>query len=797
MPETYRIQNVYGYLDEETGEYVITRPDTPTPWMNYIGEGRYGGIVSNTGGGYSFDRDPKHRRVTRYRYNGVPADQPGRYVYLRDMETGDYWSPTWQPVPERTLDRYECRHGPGYTRIRSEYGGIHTEILYFVPPAAFSPFPGEIWVLKVRNGTGRTRRLRAFSYAEFSYWGAEIDLHNLDWGQHILQSRFRDGIIYTATRFRPTTTFFTSNAEPMGFDTDREVFIGRYRDLSNPIVVVTGEPQNSQAPRGNNIGSLSHDLILSPGEEHTLIYLMGVTDEPETIPILVEKYRRPELVQAAFEALRADWRAYLEKFQVETPDPEMNAMLNWWNQIQCRATLFWSRFVSAYETGLGRGMGTRDSAQDSLATAHNAPERVRETLTMLWKLQFQDGHTWHQVFPLTGEGGPGLAAEFPEWPQWFCDDHLWLILATVAYLRETGDFAYLDTRLPYQDGGEDTVWGHILRAVEFTLNHRGPHGLPRLGFADWDDTMNLDHGSGKAESVMAAQQFCRVALDLADLCDALGKTEEAARFRALKEEMARIINEVAWDGAWYARAFDDEGRPVGVQSEPYHQISLNTQTWAVIGECAPRERAEKAMESAHEKLNTPFGLAILWPPYERGDERVRGTTTYPPGAKENGGIFCHTNPWAIIAAVQLGWADRAYQYYRQMMPLARQDNDRYQVEPYVYCGNIAGPTHPQFGYGRNAWLTGTASWMFVAATQWILGIRPTFRGLQVAPAIPPSWSGFRARRVFRGVTYHIQVERQGPGPTLSLEVDGRPIEGTVIPFPPEEQREVKVRVVLK
>jgi cellobiose phosphorylase len=797
MPETHRIQNAYGYLDEETGEYVITRPDTPTPWMNYIGEGRYGGIVSNTGGGYSFDRDPKYRRVTRYRYNAIPADQPGRYVYLRDMETGDYWSPTWQPVPERVLDRYECRHGPGYTRIRSEYGGIEAEILYFVPPAAFSPFPGEIWVLKVRNRTGRTRRLRSFSYAEFSYWGAEIDMHNLDWGQHILQSHFRDGIIYTSTRFRPTTTFFSSSAEPVGFDTDREVFVGRYRDLSNPIVVVTGEPQNSQAPRGNNIGSLCHDLILPPGQERTVIYLLGVTDEPENIPALVEKYRQPENVAAAFEALRADWREYLGKFQVETPDPEMNAMLNYWNQIQCRATLFWSRFVSAYETGLGRGMGTRDSAQDSLATAHSAPERVRETLSMLWKLQFQDGHTWHQVFPLTGEGGPGLAAEFPQWPQWFCDDHLWLILATVAYLRETGDFAYLETRLPYQDGGEDTVWGHILRAVEFTLTHRGPHGLPRLGFADWDDTMNLDHGSGRAESVMAAQQFCRVMLDLADLCDALGKTEDAARFRALKDEKAHAINQAAWDGKWYARAFDDEGKPVGVKSETYHKIGLNTQTWAVIGECAPRERAEQAMRSAHEHLNTPFGLAILWPPYERGDERVRGTTTYPPGAKENGGIFCHTNPWAVIAAVRLGWNDLAYQYYRQLMPLARQDNDRYQVEPYVYCGNIAGSTHPQFGYGRNAWLTGTASWMFVAATQWILGIRPTFRGLQIAPAMPSSWPGFRARRVFRGVTYHIQVERRGPGNHILLEVDGRPIEGDIIPFPPEDQHEVHVRVVVE
>ena len=797
MSTIHRIQNAYGYFDEQSGEFVITRPDTPTPWMNYIGEGQYGGIVSNTGGGYSFDRDPKNRRVTRYRYNAIPADQPGRYVYLRDMESGEYWSPTWQPVPQRILERYECRHGPGYTRIASEYHGIRAELLYFVPPASFSPFPGEIWVLKVQNQGDRPRCLRSFSYVEFSYWSAEIDLHNLDWGQHIVRSRVEDGLIRTFTYFRPTTTFFTSNLEPVGFDTDREAFVGKYRDLSNPLVVVEGKPQNTQAPRGNHIGSLCHELTLKPGEEQSVIYLLGVTDEPEAIPALVEQYRRPVNVTAAFDALQAGWRDYLNKFQVETPDHEMNAMLNVWNQVQCRATLFWSRFVSAYETGLGRGMGTRDSAQDTLATVHNAPQRARATLSMLWKLQFQDGHTWHQVYPLTGEGGPGLAGEFPEWPQWFCDDHLWLVLATVAYLRETGDFAYLDERLPYQDGGEDTVWGHMLRAIDFTLNHRGPHGLPRLGFSDWDDTMNLDHGSGKAESVMAAQQFCRVMLDLADLCAALGKGAEAQRFLALKEEMAAIVEQVAWDGQWYVRAFDDEGQPLGVQRDRYHKINLNTQTWAILGECASRERAELAMRSVHEKLNTPFGIAILWPPYEGSDARVRGTSTYPPGAKENGGIFSHANTWAIIAAARLGWNDRAYEYYRQMLPLTRKDNDHFKVEPYVYCGNIAGPTHPQFGYGRNAWLSGTASWMFVAATQWILGIRPTFRGLQIAPAIPSHWRGYRAHREFRGVTYHIRVARQGQGNEVALEVDGKPVEGNIVPLPPSGQREVEVRVVLR
>ncbi len=800
-----KISNRYGYFDEDTGEYVITRPDTPTPWMNYLGEGRYGGIISNTAGGYSFDRDPKNRRVTRYRYNAIPADQPGRYVYLRDQESGAFWSPTWQPIPERKLAGYACHHGPGYTRIFSRYHGIHAELLYFVPltqtSGSFLQEDGEIgcelWVVRLRNDSRRQRQLRSFSYVEFSNWNAEADLNNLDWGQHILHSRVVKGVIYMDTTFRPTTTFFASSRPPLGFDTDREVFIGSYRDLSNPIVVESGISENSQAARGNNVGVLCHEFRLEPGEEKDITYVLGVTEKPKQVASLVARYQQAGNVREAFASLKTDWENYLGIFQVETPDAEMNAMLNVWNQVQCRATLFWSRFASAYETGLGRGMGTRDSAQDTLATIQNAPERARRNLTALWKLQFSDGHTWHQVFPLTGEGGVGLAAEYPDRPQWFCDDHLWLIIAVCAYLRETGNFLYLWNHIPYADEGEDIVWGHMLRAVDFTLAHRGPHGLPRLGFSDWDDTLNLDHGSGKAESVMAAQQFCRAMLDLADLCDQIGKDEDGVRFRKLKEEMAAIINQVAWDGKWYARAFDNEGKPVGVQAEEYQKISLNTQTWAIIGECAPENRAEQAMHSAHSLLNSPFGLAILAPAYTHGDARVGGTTTYPPGAKENGGIFCHTNTWAIIAAARLGWNELAYQYYRQIMPLARVDSDAFKVEPYVYCGNICGPEHPQFGYGRNAWLSGTASWTYVAGTQWILGIRPTYSGLQINPVIPKTWSCFSAVRKFRDITYNITVERSGSGNTILLTVNGKPIDGNIIPFPDDGTSEVKVHGVLK
>jgi cellobiose phosphorylase len=789
------LRNPYGYFDADAREYVITRPDTPTPWINYLGEGRYGGIISNTAGGFSFDRDPRNRRVTRYRYNSLPADQPGRYIYIRDTQDGEFWSPTVQPTPDRKLTGYECRHGAGYTRISSSCKGIAASVLYFVPPSPpEEECPCELWVLTLRNTTKRSRTLRTFSYAEYSFWDAVLDQQNVDWGQQIFHSSHSNGILQARTKFRPTSTWAASSLKPSGFDTDRDEFVGRMRTLSNPQTVESGKPGNSLAPRGNNIGSLSHLVTLKPDEERTIVYMLGITDTPERIPAVVKRFTNPREVGAAYLALHEDWDKYLAAFTVQTPDPETNAMLNVWNPIQCRANLYWSRFVSAYDTGLGRGLGTRDTAQDTLGVLHNLPRQARAMLTMIWKLQFTDGHTWHQVFPLTGEGGPGLAAEYKTRPQWFSDDHLWLIIATCAYLRETADFGYLQQKITYYNGGEGTVWDHLLRAMKFTLANRGPHGLPRLGFADWDDTMNLDHGSGKAESVFSAGLFCRSMLDLADLSRFLGKDSDAARFEKLQREMAAIIQKHCWDGAWYARAFDDKGLPVGVASEDKHKIGLNSQTWAVLGEIGEPDRLAAAMESAYEKLNTPFGLRVMWPPYDGRQERIGGTTTYPPGVKENGGIFCHANTWAIIAAAKLGNGERAFQYYRQILPLARKDVDLMRTEPYVYCQNIAAPEHKHYGRGRTSWLTGTASYTYVAGTQWILGIRPTFKGLEISPVIPEKWKGFSAERIFRGSTYKIKAKRIGKGNRVSLEVDGRKLDGTVIPLPDTAGRTITVKV---
>ncbi len=401
--------NPYGYYDAPAREYVITRPDTPTPWLNYLGQGGYGGIVSNTGGGYSFDRDPRNRRVTRYRYNSIPADQPGRYVYLRDRESGEFWGATWQPVTQVKLDAYECRHGAGYTRIRTERAGIGVEMLYFVPPGQNRGAACELWVLRLVNASGRSRQVDTCSYAEWSYWDALTDQQNLDWGQQIMRSSAAPSYVSAGVIFRPTRSFLGCSRPYDGFETDRETFIGRYRSLANPVMVESGRPSNGLAPRGNNIAALWHALTLEPGEEIELVYMLGVTDDPDCIAEVVRRYSDSAEVEAARSALAADWDRYLAGFAVELPDPEMQAMVNVWNPIQCRANLFWSRFASGYDTGLGRGMGTRDSAQDTLGTVHNSPEEAKDTLRMLWKLQFADGHAWHQVFPLTGEGGPGLA----------------------------------------------------------------------------------------------------------------------------------------------------------------------------------------------------------------------------------------------------------------------------------------------------------------------------------------------------------------------------------------------------
>jgi len=743
----------YGYFDQRNREYVITRPDTPTPWINYIGSGKYGGIVSNTGGGYSFHKDPQYRRVTRYRYNNIPMDRPGRYIYLRDAATGEYWNPGYQPV-QKKLDAYCCRHGLGYTVLEGEYKGIASSVTYFVPDDK----DFEIWLVKVKNLANVPKKLQVFSYAEFCFWDAVKDQQNVDWVQQINQGRFNDGIITWHPHHEDkAAAFVATGADINSYDTNLESFIGRYRSEANPIAVEQGMCSNSVSYRMNGVGAFCVDLSLGKHEETELVFILGFAEDKTMIKSEIDPYLKPEAAHEALQRLKDHWNSYLGKLKVETPDEEMNLFVNMWNQYQCKTTFNWSRFVSLYQLGLGRGMGIRDSAQDTLGVMHTIPDQAKELIIKLLRCQYTDGRIYHLFFPLTGEGGEGDAPvkKF----DWYSDDHLWLALAVNAYVKETGDFAFLEEKVVYNDKKtEGTVWEHLGKALDFTNTYRGPHGLALAGRADWNDTLNLDIGNGIAESVFTSMLYCRSALEMIEMAEYLKKDEDASRFRAMYDDMKQAIENTCWDGEWYIRAFDDNGKVIGSKENEFGKIFINSQTWAVLGRVAEGQRSRKCLDSMYEWLNSEYGIVKVYPGFRKFDDDMGGITTYPPGAKENGGIFVHTNPWAMVAEAMEGNGDRAYQYYRQVLPARRnEDADLFEVEPYVYCQNILGKEHPQFGIGRNSWLTGGAAWNLVAATQYILGIRPDYDGLIVDPCIPSSWSGFRAMRVFRGAVYNIEV----------------------------------------
>ena len=744
----------YGYFDRKNKEYVVTRPDTPTPWINYIGSGGYGGIVSNTGGGYSFHKDPQNRRVTRYRYNSIPVDRPGRYIYVRNKETGEYWNPGYQPV-QRKLDNYSCRHGMGYTVLTGEYQGVVAEVTYFVPDNK----DFEVWHLKVLNTRAAAQKLQVYAYSEFCFWQAIMDQQNVDWVQQINQGRFEDGIItYYPHYIKDNAAFFATAEKVSSYDTNLETFIGKYRSESNPLAVEQGSCSNSISYRMNGVGAFCIDIDLAAKEEKEIVFVLGFAEDRNTIKADIKDYLSPENSRAALQRLKEYWNSFTGKLSVETPDEDMNLFVNIWNQYQCKTTFNWSRFVSLYQLGLGRGMGIRDSAQDVLGVMHTIPGEAKELIIKLLQCQYTDGRAYHLFFPLTGEGGQGDAPV--KLYDWYSDDHLWLILAVNAYVKETGDFEFLNQSVLYNDKTIlATVLEHLDMALNFTLNNRGPNNIALAGRADWNDTLNLDTGKGIAESVFTSMLFCRAALEMIELCEFLGKQELSEKYQKMFEEMKNAINLSSWDGEWYKRAFDDLGQPLGSKQNTFGKIFINSQSWAVLGKVADSEKAHKCMESVDKYLNSKYGIVAMYPSYTQYDDTKGGVTTYPPGAKENGGIFLHTNPWVMISEIMLGHGDKAFQYYSQILPARRNDDtELYEVEPYVYCQNILGKEHPQFGVGRNSWLSGTAAWNMVAASQYILGVRAHYDRLVVDPCIPSQWQGFKAMRVFRGAVYNIEVQ---------------------------------------
>ena len=811
----------YGHFDDPHREYVITRPDTPLPWINYLGCEAYLGIISNTAGGYSFYRDARLRRLTRYRYNNAPFDFGGRYLYLRDNENGTFWSPSWQPT-RTPLDHYECRHGLGYTTIASSFKKIAAQTCYFVPLGENL----EIWKCQVTNRRRKPARLSIFSSIEFCLWDAQDDATNFQRNFSTGQVEVADEVIYHKTEYRERRNhfaYFACSAKLAGFDTQRDAFLGPYRSWDNPAAVERGRSFNSVAYGWAPMGSHHIKLNLKPSETKEIIFVLGYHENPadqkfdppgsqrinkRTVKPVIAKYLEAKNVDAAFAALRAYWDGLLGIYQVQSPDLHANRMVNIWNAYQCMATFNMSRSASFYESGIGRGLGFRDSNQDLLGFVHMVPARARERILDLSATQLKTGGAFHQYQPLTKRGNNDIGSGFN-------DDPHWLILGVAAYLKETGDWSILDEPVQFENepGSEQPLYEHLRRSFNYTLERLGPHGLPLIGRADWNDCLNLNcfsdtpgqsfqtttNKDGKvAESVFIAGLFVLAAKELAAIAAKRNLHDEAKHYVAAAAKMEKTVYEHGWDGEWFVRAYDDFGHKIGSKECEEGKIFIESQGFCVLAGIGLEDgMAQKALDSVRKHLATPHGIVLQQPAYSRYYIEYGEISTYPPGYKENAGIFCHNNPWVMIAETMVGNGDAAHDYYTRINPSAREPiSDVHRCEPYVYAQMIAGRDAPTYGEAKNSWLTGTAAWNYYAITQWILGIRPEYEGLRIAPVLPERWQGFSASRKFRGVTYNIAVSRKGVGNKVSLKVDGKAIDGAVVLPPKDGKKEVKVEATL-
>ena len=817
----------YGHFDDLKREYVIERPDTPLPWINYLGSQEYFGLISNTAGGYSFYKDARLRRITRYRYNNAPLDCSGRYIYIRDdgSKTSQadplFWSPTWQPT-RIPLDMYECRHGMGYTVIRSELAQIEASTLYFVPLEENL----EIWELTLTNNREQKAELSVFSSVEFNLWDAMDDATNFQRNYNIGEAEVVDGVIYhkTEDRERRDHVAYLACSEPIvGYDTQREDFLGPYRGYDSPAAVENGQCSNSIACGWQPVGVQHSKVELEAGESKTIIYILGYHenpadakfDPPESQTVnkrlilpIIEKFLQPKQVRQSFDDLRTFWDGMFDKLQVTTPDIHTNRMVNIWNVYQMMVTFNMSRSASYFESGIGRGMGFRDSNQDLLGFMQLLPDRARERILDLAATQLPGGGAYHQYQPLTKRGNNDIGSNFN-------DDPLWLVLSVAAYLKETGDWEILDEKAPYdnQPGTEKPLYDHLQRSIQYTLDRLGPHNLPLIGRADWNDCLNLNcfsdspgqsfqtttNKEGKvAESVMIAGLFVIAAQEMHTIAQRAGKGTDANTYAEAAEKMAETIWADGWDGKWFRRAYDDFGRVLGSQENDEGQIFIEPQGLCVMGGLGLEDgRAQQALDSVAEHLLSRHGIVLHQPAFTRYYLHLGEISSYPPGYKENAGVFCHTNPWIMIAEAMVGRGDRAFEYYSLINPSAREEiSEIHKCEPYIYAQMIAGKDAPKHGEAKNSWLSGTAAWNYVAITHWILGIRPVYNGLEISPVIPSDWDGFEAVRYFRDVYYRIKVERRGSSTDVRLEVNGKTIDGNIVPLPEDKSKEVEVIVVL-
>jgi cellobiose phosphorylase len=817
----------YGHFDDNAREYVITRPDTPLPWINYLGCEAYFGLISNTAGGYSFYKDARLRRLTRYRYNNAPYDMGGRYIYLRDNTDGKFWSPSWMPV-RGEFDEYTCRHGMGYTIIRSVSHQIEVETRYFVPLGENL----EIWELTLTNQRAETANVSIFSAVEFCLWDAWDDATNFQRNFSTGQVEFVDDVIYHKTEYRERRdhfAYFACSEKLSGFDTQRESFLGAYRGWASPIVVEKGKSSNSVAHGWQPIGSHHVKVKIEPGESKKIVFVLGYHENPKgakfdppdsqvinkkTVKPIILKYLQSKNVEAAFISLRDYWNELLGKLQVTTPDEHTNRMVNIWNAYQCMITFNMSRSASYFESGIGRGMGFRDSNQDLLGFVHMIPGRARERILDLAATQLKNGGAFHQYQPLTKRGNNDVGSGFN-------DDPAWLVLAVAAYLKETGDWDILNTLVQYEneDRSESPLYEHLQRSIQYTLDRLGPNRLPLIGRADWNDCLNLNcfsdtpgqsfqtttNKDGRvAESVFIAGLFilaCKEMSEMARYYFARQNTtvmtfdfRPPAFYAKAASEMEASVWKTGWDGEWFRRAYDDFGHVLGSRENKEGQIFIEPQgicIWAGLG--IQDGRAQKALDAVAHYLATPHGIVLQQPAFSHYYLHLGEISSYPPGYKENAGIFCHTNPWIMIAEAKIGRGDQAFDYYSRINPSKREEiSELHKCEPYVYPQMIAGKDAPTHGEAKNSWLSGTAAMNYVAITQAILGIQPQYNGLEIKPVIPSDWHGFDVFRYFRGVWYEISLHRKGPGNEVILVVDGKPAKGTIIPLPQEEVRTIKV-----
>ena len=810
----------FGYFDDKNREYVITSPKTPYPWINYLGTQGFFSLISNTAGGYCFYKDARLRRITRYRYNNVPVDMGGRYFYINDG--GHVWNPGWSPV-KTTLDSYECRHGMGYTIIKGSSNGVTATATFFVP----KNFNGEIQKVTIKNDSDKEKNLKLFSFLEWCLWDANDDTTNFQRNFNTGEVEIDGSVIYHKTEYkerRDHYAFYSVNAPINGYDTDRESFLGLYNGFDAPQTVFAGAPNMSVADGWSPVASHYIEIKLQPGESKDLVFCLGYVenkfeekfapDLDENSTIITSGDRKKNIVNKAkaqammamcdtaekadklLAELKEHWNSLLGQYSVDSPDEKLNRMVNIWNQYQCMVTFNMSRSASYYESGTGRGMGFRDSCQDLLGFVHLIPDAARQRILDIASTQFENGSAYHQYQPLTKQGNSDIGSGFN-------DDPLWLIAGTAAYLKETGDYSILDEMTPFDCNKENTapLMEHLRRSFNFTTTHLGPHNLPLIGRADWNDCLNLNCFStvpGEsfqttgpsegpvAESVFIAGMYVKYGRDYEAICRHLGLDDEADAVCNHVNDMIKAVTESGWDGEWFLRAYDAAGEKVGSHECKEGQIFIEPQGFCVMaGIGTDNGLAVRALRSVEEKLDTKYGIVLLQPAYTSYHPELGEITSYPEGYKENAGIFCHNNPWISIAETVVGHGNRAFDVYKKICPAYLQDvSDLHKTESYVYSQMIAGIDAAHFGEAKNSWLTGTAAWTFTNISQYILGIRPEFDGLCIDPCIPDYMKEFSVKRTFRGAEYNIHIDNSSGSQKglKSLIVNGKSVEGNIIPY---------------